>query len=534
MSLTEEQAKEKLGDKVWRLSNLYKIKTKNRRLEVLKPNYAQLEYLSTESNRDIILKARQLGFSTLKLIEQLDYTIFNKNVSSAVLAHTRDKVQVLFEIVKLAYEHLHPFIKPQVSYDNRNELYFPALNSKIYVATDTRGETVHNLHVSELAYMEKAEDKMLGILESVPKDGIISFESTANGTSGYFYEIYEDRANEFKKHFYPWMIDPEYSEQTFLTLDQLITEYEPLQIKYGLIPEIWSKLSLSKEQMQWYLNKVRRHKDRVMQEYPSNPTEAFVSSGRNVFSFADLQKHEVKNPIDRKYQDLLIWERPMPSFRYVIGCDPSEGIGEDNAVIQVLNAYTGEQAAELSTPRVPPDELAGYLIDIGKYYNNALIVLEINNHGFSVRDKIKTKYLNLYRREVYDKLSQRLTEAIGWKTTQVTKPLLVDSLEEAVRNMDIKIHSEDTIKEMKTFVRTEEEGKRGFGAEGNNKDDRVMAIGLALQGIRHLPKMQAPKTIAQKQLEEFIVKKQLERDFPAYKDMNRREKEKYRIRGVVR
>jgi len=529
--MTEKEARAKLADRMWRLSHLYKIKTKDKRLIILKPNRAQLTYLANESSRDIILKARQLGFSTLKLIEQLDFSITTPNSNSAMIAHKKEKVQVLFEIIRLAFENLPPILKPKVSYDNRNELYFPELNSKIYVAADTRGETVHNLHVSELGYIDRAEEKMLGILESVPKDGIISFESTGNGTSGYFYSIWENPNSEFRKHFYSWLLDEEYQEQTDKTLEELLEEYRPLQIKYGLIPDINTRLEITKEQLAWYIKKVYRHREKVMQEYPCSATEAFVSSGRNLFAFSDLQKHPVSDPIDRKYQDLLIWEQPLKGFSYTIGCDPSEGIGEDNAVIEVLNAHTGEQAAEFVSSNVSPDILAGYLLEIGKFYNNAYIVLEVNNHGFSVRDKIKTKYMNLYRRETFDKRTNSYTEAIGWKTTQITKPLLVDSLEEAVRTEDIKIHSEDLIKEMKTFVRTDGENKKGFGAEGDNKDDRVIAIGLALQGIRHLPKMKKPESIAEKQLKEFIYKKQLERDFPNQPGYTRKRLANYRIRG---
>lgn len=529
--LTEQEVQAKLNDRMWRLSHLYKIKTKDKKLEIMRPNKAQLAYLAQESNRDMILKARQLGFTTLKLVEQLDFAITTKNSNTAVLAHLKDKVQVLFEIVRLAYEHLPPPLKPRVSFDNRNELYFPDLNSKIYVATDTRGETVHNLHVSELAFVERAEEKMLGILESVPKDGIISFESTANGMSGYFYDTWEDEKNEFRKHFFNWTLDKDYFEDTSLSMEQLISEYQPLQIKYKLIPGIWTKLGLSREQFAWYISKIRRHKINVMQEYPSTPIEAFIASGRNVFSISDLQKHETKNPIDRKYQDLLVWEPPLHGFLYTIGCDPAEGIGEDNSVIQVLNAHTGEQAAELTVNNVPPDDLAGYLMDIGTWYNKAFIVLEINNHGLTVMDRIKRKYMNIYRRETFDHRTNKYVQSLGWKTTLTTKPMLVDALEEAIRNEDIHLRSEETVKELKSFVRTDEDEKKGYGAEGSKHDDRVIALGLAVQGIRHLPKMKRPLTIAEQRLEEYIMQKKLERDYPTQQPYNPRARPKYKIRG---
>jgi hypothetical protein len=404
------------------------------------------------------------------------------------------------------------------------------------VALDTRGETIHNLHVSELAFLEQAEEKMLGILESVPKNGIISFESTANGLSGYFCDVWSQDKSEFAKHFFPWNIDLEYQIETNKTMEQLIEEYRPIQIQYGLIPNIWERLNLSKEQFNWYILKARNQKTKIMQEYPSIPTEAFIASGRNIFNMADLQKHQVIPPIARKYRDLLVWENPMPGFLYTIGCDPSEGIGEDNATIEVLNAFTGNQAAELAVSNVPPDDLAGYLIDIGTWYNKAYIVPELNNHGISVVDNMKRRYANIYRREVFDNLSNSIVQKLGWKTTLTTKPLMIDALEESIRNEDIKVNSEDTIKELKTFVRTDEENKKGMGAEGSNKDDRVMALALAVQGIRHLPSMKAPKSEAQRRLEEFIAKNKLE-SMGRVEVLNRkqvweRNKRKYSIRGI--
>lgn len=533
MEKKEKQALEKFNDPIWRLSHLYQIKTKDKQIRPIKPNNAQMEYLSNESNRDMILKARQLGFTTLKALQLLDYAIFNKNVSCALIAHKRDTVTVLFEIIRLAYDKLpaDPRIKPKTSYENRNELYFPDLNSKIFVALDTRGETIHNLHVSELAFVENAEEKMLGILESVPKDGIISFESTANGMSGYFFETWEDEKNEFRKHFYNWMLDPDYTEHTELSMEGLEMEYRPLQIRYELIPEINVRYNLSMEQFAWYIAKVRRHKHKTPQEYPTNEEEAFVASGRNVFHISDLKKHETRDPIDRLWGDLLVWEKPLKGFLYTIGCDPAEGIGEDNSVIEVLNAHTGEQVAEFATNSVKPDILAGYLMEIGNYYNKGFIVLEINNHGLAVLNAIKHKYYNIYRREVFDKNSREYKQALGWQTSQRTKPLLIDALEEAIRVLDVKINSVTTIKELKTFVQTDEQGKQGFGAEGSNKDDRVIALGLAFQGIKHLPKMKRPKTQAEVKLEEYIEKKKAEVAGLLPAQPSHVQKKRYKIRG---
>jgi len=524
-----------IAEKRWRLENLYFINTKDKKLEPIQPNNAQLDFLLKRTGRDFILKARQLGFSTFCLIDLLDETMFTRNTHSAILAHEKQKVVKLFEIVKRAYDNLpnDPRIKPRVSFENRNELYFPDLNSKIYVTMDTRGETVHNLHVSELAFVRNAELRLAATLESVPKNGKITFETTANGMSNFAFDEWDDVNSEYAKFFYSWLWDEDYRMKTEKTMEELMDEYRPFALQYGLKEKVVEEFDLDKEQFAFYLSKVKRHKQLVLQEYPLDDMEAFISSGKGVFHMNDLQRHVAQTPETTYYGDCLVWEEPLEGFRYSVGVDSSEGLGQDNAVIQVLNAHTGFQAAEFASPNIPPDQLATYVLNIAKKYNNALIVPEINSSGISLLDHIKHKYHNIYRREVFDKRTRETRDAPGWRTTGTSKPLLVNALEEAVREDYIVVNSKDTLKEMKTFVRTEEQGKQGFGAEGTKHDDRVIALGLAYQGIKFLPKMKKAETVAQQKLREFIERKNLEKHFPEQKveGILKDRKKKYFIRS---
>lgn len=505
----------KLADKLWRMNNLYYIQTKDKRLVPMPVNSAQQDYLSRRGNRNYILKARQLGFSTLGLIDLLDETIYHPNTTSAIVAHEKQKVVKLFEIVKRAYDNLpeDSRLKPRVSIENRNELYFPDLGSKIFVTMDTRGETVHNLHVSELAFIAHADERLAATLESVPLGGRITYETTANGMANYAFEEWTDEDSEYEKFFYNWMWDAKYRLPTDKGMDALLEEYRGLSVQYGLLSDAPERYDLDEEQLAFYISKVRRHKKLVLQEYPFNDEEAFISSGLGVFNPVDLAKHEPLSAKIRKWQDCLIFEEPLQGFNYSIGVDSSEGLGGDNAVISVINAVTGFQAAEFATPHCPPDELASYVIEIGKYFNNGLIVPEINGSGISLIDHIKLSYYNIYKREVFDKRAQETREVLGWRTTGVTKPILIHDLEEAVREEYIQVNSKACLKEMRTFVRTTESGHQGYGAEGSNKDDRVIALGLAYQGIKWLPKLKKPVSVAQQKLNEYIEKKRLSQHF---------------------
>lgn len=528
-------AKDKLTDKIWRLNNLYYIKTKEKRLEPLKLNKAQTDYFIRRKKKNYILKARQLGFSTACLIDLLDEAIFIPNTNAAIIAHEKVKVVQLFEIVQRAFSNLPEGLKPRVSLENRNELYFPDIDSKIYVALDTRSGTVHNLHVSEVAFIRNAESMMAGTLESVPKDGKITYETTANGMSNYAFDEWVDEHSEFEKFFFNWMWDDDYQLSTGKTLEQLHEEYRPLAVRYKLIEDIYERHGLTLEQYAWYISKAKRHKELVVQEYPTTALEAFISSGAGVFHGSDISKHLPIAPIERKWTDCLIWEKPLSGFYYVLGVDSSEGVGGDNAVIEVLNVNTGVQAAEFATPNLPPDQLAVYVLNIAKWYNRALIVPEINSSGISLVDHIKMKYANIYRRQVFDKRTGTTQDALGWRTTGTTKPILVHDLEEAVREIYIVVNSEAALKEMRTFVKTDDSGKQGYGAEGSNHDDRVIALGLAYQGAKQMPKKaKAPESVAQRKLKEYLEKKRLETYFPpgSSPSLVQRQRQKYSIRGV--
>lgn len=515
-----EAAIAKITDKSWRMNHLYKIKTKEAKLVTYKRKLAQINYATRKSLRNIILKARQLGFSTEGLIDLLDDTITTANTNSAIVAHERDKVIKLFEIVKRAFDSMPDELKPKVSFDNRNELYFPELDSKIYVTLDTRSETVHNLHWSEVAFTKDAENKAAAIFAAVPKTGKITLESTANGMGGYYYEEWDDNKSEFKKHFYNWLWDPDYFEPTTADLSELYGEYRGLATRYNLIPDIYERFNLTKEQFNFYIKQVHRNKHLVVQEFPTTPIEAFLAAGRNVFSVVDLQKHTTTNPIDRKWET-LIWELPLKGFKYVIGVDPAEGLGGDNSVIQVFNAQTGEQAAEYASNHMPPGDLGLLAIELGNLYNKALIVVERNNHGHATLQAMRNKYWNIYRSVVIDKVTDEKKDALGWQSNLASKPRLVDNLEEAVRTGAISVRSEELIKEMRVFVQTDEPGKKGFGAEGSAKDDRVIAAGLCIQGMKAIPSMKKPISLAESKLREYAKRHGLPATYKEDTDLDR-------------
>lgn len=465
---------ENLRDPNWRLSHLNKIKTKEGKIVTFKPNRAQTEFLSTDKGKSIILKARQMGISTVCLLRLLDRTIWNANTTSVVLAHKKESVQKLFKIIRFAYDNYakdEGLPKPKAKYDNKNELFFEEINSSIYVSTEVRGDTINNLHVSELAFMENAEDKMIATFAAVVPGGLITIESTANGIGDYFYDLYHEAdERSFMTHFYPWYWADEY------VMSAKGIDFAPEEVEFQ------KQHDITDEQLAWWKNTKGLFKEKFPQEYPSTDSEAFLASGGNVFPIKEINKIEPNDPIIES--DYLVWEHPQWGRRYCVGVDVSEGIGKDESAIDVINMHTGEQVWHWSG-RCEIPLLAEKVEGVCKLYNDALVIPEANNHGYALIYMLKDRGINIYRREKLDGPVLKRTEKLGWQTNKRTKPLMIQAVINAIYEETIQINHKKTIGQMRTYIIDPDTGS--MNAAVGKKDDCVISLLLAWQGVRMVP-----------------------------------------------
>lgn len=218
-----------LSDRTWRLHNLYYIKNKQGEKEKFCPNWAQQEILDNLHNFNVILKARQLGITTLFAIFFLDMCLWNSYINAAIIAdRQKNSLEIFQDKVKFAYDNLHPFVKglSPARRDNANELRFEN-GSSYRVGTTLRGGTIQLLHISEFGkicreFPRKAEEIMTGALNTVQVGQFITVESTAEGRSGYFYDMVKNAQDhaargepltpmDWKLHFLPWWKEKSYS-----------------------------------------------------------------------------------------------------------------------------------------------------------------------------------------------------------------------------------------------------------------------------------------------------------------------------------
>lgn len=279
---------DKLLDQQYRLNHLYTIIQKDPPKPITFRMNPQQEQLYREmAYRNIILKARQIGFTTLIQLYMLDCCMFYPNIEAGIIAHTKTDAQKFFhKKIKYAYKQLHPSLQTAIETekDDGGELRF-ANNSAISVGTSLRSTTLNLLHLSEFGkvcaqYPLKAQEIITGALNAVTPNGRVFVESTAEGQSGRFFDMCElsrQQAQEnmeltsldFKFHFFPWWEADEYAldAPSVLIPGRLVKYFNALE------PEIGRKLT--NPQRVWYTKMEQTQGDLMKREYPATPDEAF-------------------------------------------------------------------------------------------------------------------------------------------------------------------------------------------------------------------------------------------------------------------
>lgn len=491
---------------------ILKLRTKDSKIVPFKFNPAQEKLHAKVQDqlrrkgrvRLVILKARQQGFSTY-VGGRMYFGISQRTAAKGlVLAHKADSTANLFSMVKRYHESSPDALRPSTKYANKRELTFDKLDSAYSVATAggdavARGDTFSHLHASEMAFWQKssANEIWSGLTDCIPNaDGTeIYVESTANGVSGLFYEMWQKAVageSDYEAFFSPWFDSPEYRAEPPEGFERT-PEEEDLAGRYPLDDAqlYWRRLKIAEKQ----------DKDLFRQEYPSCPEEAFLTTGRPVFPSEDLARQLEairQDPAPRRMAlgltqetwegdrrgELLVYEKPRNNKSYVIGADVSMGVkGGDWSVAQVL-ADDGKLVASWRGHPLA-DGFATVLDRLGHWYNMAELVVENNNHGLLTCHQLQ-KVLNypfLHQSTRYDKTTDEETQVVGFSTNAKTKPLIIDRLRSAFRKGELDIRDAQTLRELQTYIVT---GAGKMEAEAGCHDDCVMALALAYHGIGSL------------------------------------------------
>ena len=491
-----------------------KIKNKAGKVVPFVMNKVQHHFVNNMTGRDLVIKARQQGLSTV--IQGLMFEAVDRQpgISGVTIANEGDNTTHMVDIFNRYYEHYPLQDRPTRVGRYPNGIRFPDRNSIVYMGTAGnrtwgRSKTVHKVHGSEVAYWPDAKGIMDGLGESVPhrssaagEDTFIILETTANGAGGFFYDEVQKSLkglSGWKTHFYPWW----WSEEYFMPLaggESIKYSTEEAQLVQKILKD--EGVKLSDRQIKWRRKKMEDLGQEFFQEYPESIHTAFLTSGRPRFDVMKLQERlntQVTQPVFTDYPiqnkgvityGLRIYKKPLNGHSYVIGADVAEGItvsstGTDFSAAIVRDRVSNEQVATVHG-RFSPLEFAYILGEVGKAYNTALIGVERNNHGHAVLGHLM-KGTNDGKMKPYPNLYIHDDDRPGWPTTPKTRPIMLDDLElEYKAPTAYRINDEAIIGEALTFV-IDEKGRAEatIGAH----DDLVLADAIACQ-MRNRPQVQ--------------------------------------------
>lgn len=398
-----------------------------------------------------ILKSRQLGVSTIVAGFIAWYILFRKARHVFIMATKREKASIPFEMVKTFVNECPQWLRIYSIVKN-NSMRFELSNGSWVKCQATSmdagvGEAASLFYIDEAALIDKLREHWVGLFPTISTGGRCVITSTPRGVGNKFWEIVtgaKNGENEFKVKEYPW---------------------------YRRFSKEW----FEKE-------KIGKSAREIAQEYECK----FLESGDTFLDtdcFEKIQK-TIIDPIQKR-GDLWIWKQPESGQRYIIGADISRGDSKDYSAFCVVNVNTGEIVAEFKG-KMKTNEFSDFLIEIGKEYNEALLIPESNSYGDAVIQRIlEQEYDNLY-------FSARIKEncSIGyltrWEadgnksarpglhTSSVTRPSMLQKLEELIRLEKLIIHSKRCYDEFTTFVWKSQRPEATKGAT----DDIIMSLAI--------------------------------------------------------
>jgi hypothetical protein len=402
---------------------------------------------------NVVLKARQMGISTIVAAHIVWLMMFHKHKNVLVLATKLGTATNLVKKVKEMVKTLPEWMQiAKIIVDNRTS--FELSNGSQIKASSTSGdagrsEALSLLVMDEAAFIDGLSDLWTGLYPTISTGGRCIALSTPNGVGNWFHTAYTD-AESGANMFYPtklhWSLHPDRDES-------------------------WFDVETS--------NMSQRQ---IAQEYECN----FNASGETVIAPDDIDRlqlmtEEPKHKVgyDRNY---WIWKECEDARKYLLVADVARGDGADFSVFHIIDLDNLEVVAEYKgKPNI--DDFANILFSAGREYSNCLLVVENNNIGYSVLEKlIELEYPNIYysvkgTHEHIDQLAAiGNTQAIaGFTTSGKTRPLIIAKLEEFIRNRLITIRSIRLMNELKTFIwyLGKPQAMKGYN------DDLVISLAIA-------------------------------------------------------
>lgn len=424
-----------------------RILDKNNNLIPFEWNPLQVDFHNKRTGRDIVLKARQIGFSTY-IQGELFRRLVTKSTRALTLTHDDKTTQILRETADRFYKYCRfNDIQPNRRLANASMSTFTDFDSMHVIGTAGntdigRGGSYTDIHLSEVAFFPDAERVIAGAMQGGNPNVIL--ESTANGAQGYFYDLCMDALagrNNWKLHFYPWFSNPEY--QIFSDEKIILTPEEKDLVK---------KFKLTDSQIKWRRYKQTELKRLFPQEYPETPEEAFLMSGKGFFS--DIPHGYYNAPANQIHK---------PDHRYTAGLD--FGQSNDFTCMIVVDRTTREMVDYLHINKMSWNLQRLEIIKMSKKWRLSNLRAEANSIGSVNIEELQAEGLNIEKFNTDNRSKAQIFQRLH------------EELETGLKLLDWSVLKSEmnslTSKQTQTGLWT-------ISAEGNAHDDTCIALALAV------------------------------------------------------
>ncbi|MED0665313.1 DNA packaging protein [Bacillus badius] len=488
---------------------------------ILNPEQEQFTKEMTKYN--VILKGRQIGFTTWSLAYMLYSATTKPDTSYLIMTHHNKVTQSLLKKIKKMYKSLphdkYPELFPKLELNNRDGLYM-SNGSNIMVSTaggedSISGNTFELIHFSEMAkYPNEAQEEIMATaipaLAKNPNSKII-VESTAMGYNFYqdlFMKAYRGKESVWKAFFFSWLSEA-YHKQFKHSFDESETWFKlhnkgarmskkDLEHDEKILHEKYGATFRQLMFRRYYIE--TNSLEKFMREFPTTPHEAFAESNKAVFDtkkiierlqnvIEPLPTNEIYDELPEILQpyinkNLFIYHMPKRGMRMYAGVDVASGSGgdNDNSTMSVYNAE-GQQMASFYANDIPVYEFAKIVDSIGRFFNYAFICVERNGLGIPLLERLRKEmgYMNLLKQKIFNEKGKKKLQ-LGFQTTNTTKPILIEDMKENFELGMINIECVQTLEEMKIYQ--DNNGKLGNKRGTNLHDDLVIATAMAIQAMK--------------------------------------------------
>ena len=402
---------------------------------------------------NIILKSRQLGISTITAAYAVWLACFYKDKNILVIATKLAVAQNFIKKVKVAIRSMPAWLMmPEIVSNNKQTLEFSNGSSIKAVPTSDdagRSEALSLLIVDEAAFIRNFDELWTSLYPTLSTGGRAIVLSTPNGVGGQYHDLWlkaESGENQFNAIKLPWDVHPDHDEEWF---QQECKNFSRKQIAQELLCD-------------------------------------FAASGDTFLNHADIDYigSTVKPPIEKWGPDMAVWtwKYPLTEHKYIVSADVARGDAADYSAFHVIDVDNSEIVAEYKG-KIPPDEFAILLNEVGRRYSGALICPENNTYGYALIMKLcEIGYKNLYYKSEKDKmaamygLSDIPISKIGFTTTGQSRNQILTKLEQVIRNREITVYSTRLYEELKTFIW---KGNKAQAHKGKN-DDLVLSLAIGV------------------------------------------------------